>query len=362
MWPNTRLLELLGIEQPIVLAPMAGFATPELAAAVAAAGGLGSIGCAAMSPVQAREAIERLRALSARPINVNFFCHAPVRSNIDLERPWRERLAPFYHEFGLDPGAVPLGTAMAPFGDAMCAVVEATRPEVASFHFGLPQQGLLARVKAAGSRVMSSATTIEEARWLEANGADIIIAQGAEAGGHRGIFLTDSIAREVASQPGTMALVPQIVDAVGVPVVAAGAIGDARGIAAAFALGAAGVQIGTGYLLCPEAGTPPLHRAALREARADATSVTNVFTGRPARSLVNRLVREVGPLSEAAPDFPLASAAMQPLRAAAERTGSPDFTPLWSGQAAPLARAIPAEALTRALAAEALSLFQRMAR
>ena len=251
---------------------------------------------------------------------------------------------------------------MTPFGDAMCRVIEDAKPEVVSFHFGLPEPALLARVKAAGCRVMSSATTVEEALWVQARGADAIIAQGCEAGGHRGMFLAPNPTNAAASQPGTLALVPQIVDAVSVPVVAAGGIADGRGIAAAFALGAAGAQIGTGYLLSSEAATSSLHRDALRYASADATVLTNVFTGRPARVLVNRLTREVGPIWDAAPDFPLSMGELAPLRAKAEQEGSSDFTPLWSGQAASLACEVPAKELTVKLARQAIERFKQLAR
>jgi nitronate monooxygenase len=188
---------------------------------------------------------------------------------------------------------------------------------------------------------------VDEARWLEAHGVDAIIAQGFEAGGHRGIFLSD----DLSTQVGTFALLPQVVRAVNVPVVAAGGIADAAGVAAAVALGAAGVQIGTAYLLCPEATTSPVHRAALKSASARHTALTNVFSGRPARGIVNRIIREVGPMSDAAPAFPLASAAILPLRAKAEEQGSGDFSPLWSGQNATGCREIPAADLTRALVA-----------
>ncbi len=257
---------------------------------------------------------------------------------------------PYYAELGIDPEAVPAAPVRAPFSDALCQVVEQVRPEVVSFHFGLPEPSLLERVKATGAKVMSSATTAAEAQWLEDHGCDAIIAQGLEAGGHRGMFLSG----EIATQPGTLALVPQVVDRVKVPVIAAGGIGDARAIAAAFALGAAAVQIGTAYLFCPESKISAPHRARLRSARDDETMLTNVFTGRPSRCLPNRLARELGPISEAAPAFPLAANAIAPLRAKAEATGSGDFSPLWAGQAAGLGRERPAADLTRELAAGAL--------
>jgi nitronate monooxygenase len=360
MWPDRRLIDLFEIKHPLVLAPMAGFGTVGLAASVCDAGALGSIGCAAMQPQLAAKTIQELRELTSKPVNVNFFCHAQARADADRERAWHHRMSPYYRELGIDHEPPPLRLDIAPFGDAMCTVVEDAKPKVVSFHFGLPNAALLARVKAAGCRVISSATTVEEALWLEARGVDAIIAQGYEAGGHRGMFLAADLDGAVASQPGTLALVPQIVDAVSVPVVASGGIADGRGIAAAFALGAAGAQIGTAYLLCPEAATPSLHREALRHARADATLLTNVFTGRPARALVNRLIREVGPVSNASPEFPIPLGETVPLRTKAELHGSCDFTPLWSGQAAALGREMPAKALTDKLAKETIVRFSQL--
>jgi nitronate monooxygenase len=310
-----------------------------------------------MQPQAAAKTIEELRRLTGRPINVNFFCHVPAEADARREQAWRDRFTPYYLELGIDRESQPR-LDLAPFGDAMCGIVENTKPEVVSFHFGLPVPGLLARVKAAGCRVMSSATTVEEALWLEARGVDAVIAQGCEAGGHRGTFLAADLNRAVASQPGTLALVPQIADAVRVPVIAAGGIADGRGIAAAFALGASGVQIGTAFLRCPEAATPPLHREALRLAREDATLLTNVFTGRPARVLVSRLAFELGPVSDAAPAFPLPMGEWPPLRAKAEQRGSSDFTPLWSGQAAALGAEMPATMLTLKMVEQAVECFE----
>ena len=362
MWPDRRLIDILQIEHPILLSPMAGFGTVELAAAVCAAGGLGSIGCAVMEPEVAAKTIRALRGLTDKPINVNFFCHAQAKTAADREEAWRDRLLPYYRELGIDP-TIPVPQVDIPsFDDARCRIVEDTKPEVVSFHFGLPDSTLLARVKAVGCRVMASATTVTEALWLEASDVDIIIAQGYEAGGHRGTFLTHNLNSASSSQPGTLALVPQVVDAVKVPVVAAGGIADGRGIAAAFALGAAGTQLGTAYLLCPEAATSALHREALRQAHSDTTFVTNVFTGRPARALSNRLAREIGPILNALPDFPLPMGALAPLRAKAEQQGSSDFTPFWSGQASPLGRKMPALQLTRKLVQEAVNRFKQLSR
>jgi nitronate monooxygenase len=339
---------------------MTGFGTVGLAAAVCEAGGLGSICCAVMQPRLAAETIAQLRQLTSKPINVNFFCHAKAKADPDREQAWRARLSSYRRELEVEREPSPPRLDIAPFGDAMCSVVEATNPEVVSFHFGLPAPQLLARIKAAGCRVISSATTVKEALWLEARGVDAIIAQGCEAGGHRATFLAANPNLAVASQVGTFALVPQIVDAVSVPVIAAGGIGDGRGIAAAFALGAAGVQIGTAFLLCPEAATPSLHRHALRHARENMSILTNVFTGRPARALANRLALDLGPISDDAPDFPLPMGEISLLRAKAEQQGNSDFTALWSGQAAPLATEMSAAALTFKLVGEAAACFARL--
>ena len=350
MWPDRRFLDLLGIELPIVQAPMAGATGAAMAVAVSESGGLGSLPCALLTPEKARAEIATIRRGTSRPLNVNFFCHAVPEPHPEREALWKTRLAPYHEELRIAPSTATPAPGRAPFDDEMCNVVEELVPEVVSFHFGLPDSGLLDRVKALGCKVLASATTVEEARWLAANGCDAVIAQGYDAGGHRGMFLTEA----VDSQPGTMALVPQVVDAVDVPVLAAGGIADGRGIAAAFALGAAGVQVGTAYLLTPESTVSELHRARLEEARDDATVLTNVFTGRPARGLTNRIACELGPLSPDAPAFPTAGGALASIKAAAEAAGSSEFSPLWSGQSASLARPLSAPELTRELAASAL--------
>jgi nitronate monooxygenase len=350
-WPDRRVLDLFAIEIPIIQAPMAGPGTAELAVAVSDAGGLGSLPCAQLSLEQTRAALKVIGSSVSRRLNLNFFCHTPPAADAARSLAWRARLAPYYTEFGLDPGTDLPNVTRRPFDDEFCALVEDYRPAVVSFHFGLPRHELLARVRRSGAKVISSATTVAEARWLEDHGCDAIIAMGFEAGGHRGNFLTAEMSRQV----GTFALVPQVVDAVKLPVIAAGGIADARGIAAAFALGAAAVQIGTAYLFCPETNLPQVHRNALDGAGDDDTMITNVFTGRPARGIANRVMRELGPLSEAVPEFPLAAAALAPIRAKAEASGSGDFTNLWSGQAARLAlRSIPAGQLTRLLARQTL--------
>jgi len=357
MWPDRRLIDLCEIQYPIILAPMAGAVDAELAAEVSEAGGLGSLPCAMLTQPQLRDQFAKIRARTRKPVNVNFFCHtAPVLNNARETR-WRDRLKPYYQELGIDPSAPVPTSNRVPFDSAFCDVIEDLKPQVVSFHFGLPAADLFRRVKSAGCRVISSATTVAEAIWLEQQGVDAVIAQGFEAGGHRGMFLTDNIAAQV----GTFALVPQVVDNVKVPVIAAGGIGDARGIAAAFALGACGVQIGTGYLHCPEAKISAPHRSAIRSARDDATALTNLMTGRPARGFINRIMHEVGPISDVAPEFPLAAGALAPLRAKAESTGSGDFSPMWSGQAAALGREINAGELTKKLAVEAQRQLQRLA-
>jgi nitronate monooxygenase len=353
-----QLLQLLDIELPIVLAPMAGSGTVELTAAVSNAGGLGSLPCAILSTAQIADDSARLRTLTNHSFNLNFFCHRLPGDTQVQERAWREKLMPYYSELGLGSefSAVP---ARRPFDEEYCDVVLKVGPRVVSFHFGLPKPELVRRLKDAGIVILCSATTTAEAKYVVDHGADAVIAQGVEAGGHRGIFLTDD--RNIANQVGTMALVPQVVDAVDVPVIAAGGIADGRGVAAALALGAAAAQVGTAYLLCPEAKISQIHRTALKQARDDSSVVTTVFTGRPARGIVNRILHDLGPMPDAAPPFPTAANALTPLRAEAEKRGSGDFSPLWSGQAASLAREMPAAELTRSLATGARDVLRSLA-
>jgi nitronate monooxygenase len=342
------LQHLLGLELPIIQAPMAGVQGSALAVAVSNAGGLGSLPCAMLSLEAMRDELAAIKAQTDKPFNVNFFCHEPPTPSVEREAAWRDMLLPYYQELGIDPENIPAGPGRAPFSSEAADVLTEFKPAVVSFHFGLPSAELLARVKAMGSKILSSATTVEEARWLEANGVDAIIAQGLEAGGHRGMFLSD----DLSTQVGTFALVPQIVRVVRVPVIAAGGIADAKGVAAAMMLGAAGVQIGTAYLLCPEATTSVVHRAALKSEAALHTALTNLFSGRPARSIVNRIMKELGPISSVVPPFPLAVSAIAPLRTKAESQGSGDFSPLWAGQNTTGCKEIPAADLTRELAEE----------
>jgi nitronate monooxygenase len=342
-----KLSKLLGTELPIIQAPMAGAQAGAMAIAVSNAGALGSLPCALLTAEAMRKELESIKARTTKPINVNFFCHAPPVPSAEREANWRAALAPYYREYGIDPQEIPAGPGRAPFSEEFADALEPFRPPVVSFHFGLPSKVLLGRVKRWGAKILCSATTIDEARWLEAQGVDAIIAQGVEAGGHRGMFLTD----DLTTQVGTFSLLPQVVRAVKLPVIAAGGIVDAQGVAAALALGAAGVQVGTAYLLCPEATTSEVQRAALKSEAARHTALTNLFTGRPSRGIVNRVMRELGPISSAPPDFPQATSAIAPLRAEAEAKGSGDFTPLWSGQNATGCREVPAAQLTRELAA-----------
>src|SRR4051794_16937387 len=321
MWPDRRLIKLLKTEFPIVQAPMAGIMDAELVIAASQGGALGSLPCAMISAEKAREQVNIIRQRVYAPVNMNFFCHRPVDADAESQARWKKRLEPYYKELGVDPAAPINAANRAPFDAAMCEAVEELRPEVVSFHFGLPDQALVRRIKAAGCIVIGSATIVREAVWLEAHGADVVIAQGAEAGGHRGMFLTENI----AGQPGTFALVPQVVDAVRVPVIAAGGIADGRGIAAAFALGAAGVQIGSAYLRTFESKVSAPARTALSQATDESTVITNVMTGRPARGVVNRVMREVGPVATDAPAFPHAATALTPLKTAAEKLGKVDF-------------------------------------
>ena len=313
---------------PLIQAPMAGVQDWRLAAAVCAAGGLGSVPAGMLDAAGLERQLAQLSATTNSPWNVNFFCHDSPAPNPEGEQRWVETLHPYYDEFGADPSAIPEGPSRKPF-DADCAAVLAQfQPAVVSFHYGLPEASLLDRVKATGATVLSSATTVEEALWLQAHGADAVIAQGLEAGGHRGHFLSDDLSR----QQGTFSLLPQVADAVSIPVIAAGGIASPAGVRAAMALGATAVQVGTAYLLCPEATTKPVHREWLNSHRARHTALTTAFSGRPARGMVNRLMRELGCFPDTAPAFPLAGNAIGPLRAAAEAQGSGDCSPLWAGQ------------------------------
>lgn len=338
--------EILDSALPVIQAPMAGVQDSALALAVSSAGGLGSLPCAMLDESGLRSQLDILRSSADSPVNLNFFCHETPAPDPERESRWRARLQPYFDEYGMDANDIPAGAGRRPFSHDIADVVEEYRPALISFHFGLPAPDLVARVKGWGTGIMSTATTVEEARWLEAHGADAVIVQGLEAGGHRGMFLTS----DLTTQVGTFGLLPQVVEAVDLPVIAAGGIADGKGVAAALSLGAAAVQIGTAYLLCSETKTTALHRAALRSHGAGHTAVTNLFSGRPARGIVNRIIRELGPICPDAPDFPLAATAITALRERAEAAGSADFSPLWSGQNARGCREISARDLTDRLA------------
>lgn len=357
MWSDTRLLDLFAIAHPLVQAPMAGSSGVDMAVAVSEAGALGSLPAAALDAVTLRERLQGIRQRTSRPVNINFFAHPEPAPDDAADVAWLTRLSCFYEEFEIDlPDALTNG-GIKPFGEAHCTVVEEMKPQIVSFHFGLPRPDLTKRIWTSGAKVVSTATTVAEARWLAERGCDAIIAQGMEAGGHRGMFLSD----DPGTQMGTLALVPRIVDAVDVPVIAAGGIADGRGIAAALALGAAGVQIGTAYLFTEEATINAVYRAALRDASESGTAVTRIFSGRPARCLVNRAVRELQSETVPRASFPRGFTAMSPLRHAAEKTGSRDFSAHYCGEAASLCRTMPAAALTCHLADDAQSRIRQLA-
>jgi len=337
--------DLLGIEYPIIQAPMAGLQDSALALAVSSAGGLGSLPCGMLDRDTLRAEMTTIKSQTEKPINVNFFCHTPATPNVEQNTKWLELLQPYFDEYGINADDIKTGLGRRPFSHDIADVLEEFKPSIVSFHFGLPANELLERVKGWGATVLASATTLKEAQWLEAHGADVIIAQGSEAGGHRGMFLSD----DITTQVGTFALLPQIVQKVNLPVIATGGIADSKGIVAALSLGAVAVQIGTAYLLCSETKTTQIHRTALKSDVADHTTITNLFSGRPARGIVNRVIQEIGPINDIAPGYPLAASAMTALRKQAENNGLGDFSPLWCGQNASGCKEISAAELTRDL-------------
>jgi nitronate monooxygenase len=349
---NKGILELLGIQFPIIQAPMAGADSPDLAAAVTASGGLGSLACALLSAEQTRDGVAAIRKQTSGSLNLNYFCHSMPTNATGFESEWKNLLRPHYERLGLDVESVQPGVLRMPFDAPAADLIEELAPQVVSFHFGLPETRYVARLKACGIRILSTATSTREALWLEAQGCDAVIAQGSEAGGHRGMFLE----HDADAQIGTLALVAGVTAAVKIPVIAAGGIADARGIYAAFALGAGAVQLGTAYLFCPEANISPLYRAALARATDADTVLTNLFSGRPARGIANRFIRDCGPMAASAPPFPLAGHLVGPLKAASQRAGSEDYLQMWAGQGAGLCRSMPAGTLTQTLADEVRAL------
>ena len=339
------ITDLLDVELPVIQAPMAGVQDAELAAAVSNAGGLGSLPCATLDPQGLASEVGKLSGLTRKPFNLNFFCHSPPTVEAQEQAAWLAELAPYFKELGLEPPAASTGVTRKAFDQQTLDIIRPFKPAVVSFHFGLPDAALVDEIRAWGALVLSSATTVEEAVYLANRGVDAVIAQGIEAGGHRGCFLT----MDMSTQAGTLALVPQVARAIDVPVIAAGGIASREAVQAALTLGAAGVQVGTAFMLCPEAKTSPLHRAAIASEASRHTALTNVFSGRPARGIVNRLMREIGPMSPLSPPFPTAGAPVAPLRATAEQRGSHDFTSLWCGQNATGCREIPAAELLHSL-------------
>jgi nitronate monooxygenase len=337
------LSEVLGIDIPIIQAPMAGVQNWRLAAAVSNAGALGSIPCGMLGNDQIVQEIEAFRAASNAHYNLNFFCHAMPAFDQAVQDRWLQRLAPYYREWHLDPPAE-IGALRRPFDEQIAEAIAAYKPPVLSFHFGLPEPSLVDAIKSWGGIILSSATTLDEGQWLQDNGADAVIAQGVEAGGHRAMFLTQDIATQSAMQP----LLDGLLEKLSVPVIAAGGISNNAKVKSVLSSGAAAVQIGTSYLLCDEATSSQPHRIALQELGAE-TALTNVFSGRPARGICNRLMQELNGFCDDAPAFPYAAVALGPLRTAAEAAGSSDFTPLWAGIDRSGCREISAAALTRSL-------------
>jgi nitronate monooxygenase len=353
LWPRSELTNLLGVSHPIIQAPMSGSDGSALAAAVSNAGGVGSLGCGEMSLEKLRKTFNETRSSTAHPFIINFFAHDPPAFPSDDAASMRKRLASYYQELGLGQALTLSASSMRSFDTATLETVLELKPAIVSFHFGLPDAEAVNALKSKGSIILCSATTVTEARQLEAGGVDAIIAQGYDAGGHRGTFIEPLEAGNV----GTFALVPQVVDAVSVPVIAAGGIADGRGIAAAFALGASGVQMGTAFLRCPESAASPVHRDALKQAGGDGTALTRAFTGRPARAIVNRFVEEMASQDRDIAAFPLQDSLTMPLHIKSVEQGSKDFAALFSGQASSLGRTLPAAALVDTLVAEARKIF-----
>jgi nitronate monooxygenase len=340
------ILQTINTSLPIVQAPMAGVQNSELTVAVSNAGGLGSLPCAMLNKEQLANELALITSQTKAPYNLNFFCHKKPLASLAQEDRWKQQLSPYYQEFGVDSNQVIDAPTRLPFDQQSLDVIAPFKPPVVSFHFGLPEAKLLQQIKAWGAIILSSATTVAEAKWLAANGADMIIAQGSEAGGHRGMFLT----QDISTQLGTFALVPQIVAEVDIPVIAAGGIACSKGVAAVLQLGAVAAQVGTAYLLCPEATTSAMHREAIASADAQHTALTNVLTGRPARGIVNRLIQEQGPMSDLVPQFPLAASALVALRGKAEAQSLRDFSNHWCGQNTQGCSTLPAAQITHDLA------------
>lgn len=339
----------LGIH-PIIQAPMAGVATPELAAAVSNAGALGSLGIGASTVAQARQMIEQTQALTERPFNVNVFCHAPAVRDAEREQAWLKHLQPLFAEFAAEP-PVALEEIYKSFAadDELFELLLDTRPAVVSFHFGLPSAAQLQALKQAGIYTLASATNLHEALQIQQLGFDAIVAQGIEAGGHRGMFDPEAVDERLS----TSVLVRLLVKHIDLPIIAAGGIMDGQGIRSALDLGAAAAQLGTAFILCPESAANQGYRANLKSSRAGVTRLTATLSGRPARGIVNRFIEHAeqpGAVPPAA--YPVAYDANKQLNAAAAKTGNHEFAAHWAGQGAPLARELPAAQLVAVLVQE----------
>ena len=353
---KTALTDRLGLDLPIIQAPMAGTSTPELAAAVSNAGALGSISIASVDAVEGRRQIQALRALTTRPFNVNLFCHAPTPPDPARDRVWIDSLRPMFAAFDAAPPET-LNEIYQSFltDEAKLAVLLDEKPAVVSFHFGLPQAEKIAALKSAGCLLIASATTPQEGRMAQAAGIDMLVAQGFEAGGHRGVF-------DPADDPrfATLPLTRLLARELDIPVIAAGGIMDGAGIAAALALGAAGAQLGTAFVSCPESAANPAYRAALASPRAERTRVSPVISGRPARGVENTFMQRADEALTAG--YPYAYDLGKALNSAAGAQGDDSYAPQWAGQAAPLTRALPAAELVEALAQETRDAVSRLQR
>ena len=350
MWPQNQLSDLLGVKHPIIQAPMAGSTTVELVAAVSNAGGIGSMGYSETPTDQIMEDARRIRKLTGKPFNLNFFAHDTPANDPEVVESTRQRLKPFYAEAGLSEIPRDVSKPLLTFTEERLEMLLEIKPPIVSFHFGLPDDLAVSALKEAGCKIICSATTVSEAVTLEQSRVDVVIAQGWEAGGHRGSFEVYHDDHGV----GTLALVPQIVDAVNIPVVAAGGIADGRGIAAAFMLGASGVQMGTAFLSCPEANVSEEHLEAIRNATAEDTRLTRAFSGRPARARKNPYIESMAMERSLLPDFPTMYALSEPLRASSNK--DLDYRFLLYGQAAALNREMPAAELITTLVEEAQNL------
>lgn len=350
MQSTQHFLAQFGMRYPIIQAPMAGVATPRLAAEVSNAGALGSIGVGASTLAQTRQMIEETLAMTSKPINVNLFCHAPARRDAAREAAWLAHLAPLFAEAGIavPPALEEIYTTFVEDEDAFRMLL-ALRPAVVSFHFGLPSAERIAALRQAGIRTMATATNVQEARQIEDAGVDAIVAQGVEAGGHRGMFDPGAIDERLSTE----VLVRLLVKTSRLPVIAAGGIMDGAGIRAMLDLGAVAAQLGTAFILCPESAANAAYRANLKSERAAVTRLTAALSGRPARGIVNRLISH-GDAAGAPPPaaYPVAYDAAKQLHAAAANAGKHEFAAHWAGQGAPLARELPAADLVRALVEE----------